>query len=269
MSPFSLPSPPLGAGGRAAPIDFNLQDDALYDLLSHLNGVLFPGGGTAMPLGGQQIVDYAMKSNDLTVWGTCLGFEWVVDAVGGPDAIVGGFDSENYTVPLLVDGKAAAGSRLFGGAPDAVMRALTTDVTINNHGAGIEPAAFANNSALSAALTVLSTNVDRKGRPFVSTFEAAGGEGAPRVFGTQFHPEKNLYEWGLSADGTPYEAINHSPDGVLVAQYFANFLVAQARTSSASFGSAEAENAALFYNESTSEAEAPEFVQAYFVTRFN
>lgn len=42
-------------------------------------------------------------------------------------------------------------------------------------------------------------------------------------YGTQFHPEKNIYEW------TRDEKINHSPDAVRAAQYMANFFVNEAR----------------------------------------
>ena len=45
------------------------------------------------------------------------------------------------------------------------------------------------------------------------------------VFGTQWHPEKNTFEW------TDREGIPHTPGAVAVAQYTANFFVQQARKS--------------------------------------
>ena len=42
-------------------------------------------------------------------------------------------------------------------------------------------------------------------------------------YGTQWHPEKNSFEW------TTFEAINHSKEAVLVTQYVANFFVDQGR----------------------------------------
>lgn len=41
------------------------------------------------------------------------------------------------------------------------------------------------------------------------------------IYGTQWHPEKCQFEW------EPKEAIDHSPDAVLVGQYMANFFVKQ------------------------------------------
>lgn len=43
------------------------------------------------------------------------------------------------------------------------------------------------------------------------------------VYGTQWHPEKNPYEW------TNNEPIPHTADAVAVAQYMANFFVGEAR----------------------------------------
>ena len=40
-------------------------------------------------------------------------------------------------------------------------------------------------------------------------------------YGTQWHPEKNQFEW------TSLEALNHSREAVLIAQYVANFFVDQ------------------------------------------
>ena len=46
---------------------------------------------------------------------------------------------------------------------------------------------------------MLATNRDRKGRRFISMVEAA--DPAFKVYATQFHPEKNLFEWGQDASG--------------------------------------------------------------------
>jgi hypothetical protein len=44
------------------------------------------------------------------------------------------FDSENYPVPLVAT-EALPHSRMFGGAPPALIKAITTEnITMNNHG---------------------------------------------------------------------------------------------------------------------------------------
>jgi hypothetical protein len=62
---------------------------------------------------------------------------------------------------------------------------------------------------------VTSTNKDYEGLEFVSSFEHKQYP----IYGVQFHPEKNAYEWKLTKN------IPHASSGIAVGQYFANFLV--------------------------------------------
>jgi len=113
---------------------------------------------------------------------------------------------------------------------DETIRAVAADVsknvTMNNHQNGIDPASFQNNMALSSMFDMLSTNVDRKGRGFVSSMEAKFYP----FYGVQFHPEKNNFEYG-TYPGTdiPYEAIHHSSDAIAVSFYMAQLFVDEAR----------------------------------------
>ena len=86
----------------------------------------------------------------------------------------------------------------------------------------------------------VSTNVDRDGLQYISTIEA-------REFpfiGTQFHPEKNVFEW---AEGS-VSAIPHSGPAVATSLYLARHLVRLARASRHAFPDSETEEAALIYN---------------------
>ena len=47
---------------------------------------------------------------------------------------------------------------------------------------------------------ILSLNADEDGLEFISSFEAKDFP----IFGTQFHPEKNAYEWAPSRPGIPH-----------------------------------------------------------------
>jgi len=122
-------------------------------------------------------------------------------------------------------------------APPALIKAVTTEnITMNNHGAGVAPANF--EQILGGIVEMLSTNLDRAGRPFVSTFEAKSYP----FYGTQWHPEKNAFEWN------PKESIPHSADAVSVMQHVANFFVSEARKNDNAFASVEAETEALIFN---------------------
>lgn len=57
---------------------------------------------------------------------------------------------------------------------------------MNNHQQGVAPEDFAAAPSLAGRFKVLSTNVDRGGRPFVSSLE---GDSLP-IYATQYHPEK-------------------------------------------------------------------------------
>lgn len=88
-----------------------------------------------------------------------------------------GFDSENLPLPLNLTAE-AADSRMFGQSK-ALLNILGTEaVTMNNHMSGVTPAAFAGNARLTSMFNILSTNVDRKNREFVSTIEGGLGHAA-------------------------------------------------------------------------------------------
>lgn len=105
--------------------------------------------------------------------------------------------------------------------------------------------AVMHNEKLNSTFELVSTNHDRAGKLFVSTIEGKLltcsctwaedttvccdlvlsvwlGRSLP-IYGVQWHPEKNLFEWTTS------EGINHSANAVAVAQYIADFLVQQGK----------------------------------------
>lgn len=222
------------AGARVVPVHYNVPLDNLTQTFQKLNGLLYPGGGmdlrdfdTVYVKAVLHLWNLAKTANDVgdffPIWGTCLGFETIcVAAANDPKVLQDGFDSENLAIPLQFT-DAVSSSQLFGPSTSAevMLSAGKENVTMNNHQSGVSPTTFTTNSALASFYRVLSTNVDRKGKPFVSSIE---GIKYP-VFGTQWHPEKNTFEW------TDREGIPHTPGAVIVAQYTANFFVQQTRAS--------------------------------------
>jgi gamma-glutamyl hydrolase len=61
----------------------------------------------------------------------------------------------------------------------------------------------------------MTTNEDSDGLEFISTLEHIKYP----LYGLQFHPEKNIYEW---KEGKVHP---HSAEAIRAAQYFANFFV--------------------------------------------
>lgn len=237
-------------GARAVPINYNADNATIDALFGSLNGVLFPGGAAKLPPAAQRLWANAIAANAqgdvFPVWGTCLGFEWLVELAGG--TLDSGFDSENVSLPLVMTA-AAPGSRLLSGLNPSLYAMLQDPATtsaFNNHGHGITPADFANTPALVDRFTVLSTSADLNGVPFVSVMEAA--DPALPFFGVQWHPEKNVWELSKTASGTPAEAIPHTQDAMAVTVYLAAFFVNFARQSAHAFPTEAAEAAALIWN---------------------
>jgi len=239
-----------GAGAQVVAVRYDAPKSNLTEIFSGLNGLLFPGGGASLGLSSpyfqasQFMWNMAMNANKqgdyFPVWGTCLGFQLISVLVGNESVLTGGFDSENYAIPLTFVIN-ATDSRLFNpdNCPQDVYEALGTQaITMNNHQDGVTPDAFYASAAMTSFYRLVSTNLDRKGREFVSTIEAYD---VP-VYGTQWHPEKNIYEWNTD------EEIPHSLVAVLSAQYTADFFVNEARKSNHSFSTAQL-NQYLIYNQ--------------------
>ena len=239
------------AGARVVPVHYESSAAELAALFGSINGFLIPGGAASLRNTSQfyaaakTMFGLALAANEkgdyFPVWGTCLGFETLMRLGSGSDdsILVSGLDSEDYPVPLTAT-PAFAGSRLFKELPASLSAALTSqNITMNNHHSGTTPAGYAKSAALSAFFTVLSTNVDRQGKAFLSTVQ---GKQHP-VYGSQWHPEKNCFEW------TVKEAIPHSVEAVAACQWTANFFVGESRKSNHSFPTVELETAALIYND--------------------
>lgn len=74
-----------------------------------------------------------------------------------------------------------------------------------------------------------------------------------------------LYRWG-ETDGIPNEAIDHSPEAILIAQYTADFFVQQTRRNEHRFASTEQQFAALIDNYTPAKnSQSSSFVQSYYL----
>ena len=245
-------------GARVAPIRYDGPPAETRALLASLNGALLTGGAAAFYDAGGALTQYAAtaalildeslraaeRGETWPVWGTCLGHELLLLLAAGPNASVltGGFDSEDLPLALQ-PAPAATASRLWGSAPPEVWQWLTSEpITANFHTMGITPEDFAGSAALAGSFDILSTNVDRAGRPFVSSAEH---KSAP-IYTAQFHAEKPAYEFT-----TLYSSIAHSDHAIHANGWAARFLVNESRKNGRAFASSDDENDALVYNTAT------------------
>lgn len=149
-----------------------------------------------------------------------MGFQ-LLSILGAEDHSIldNGFDSYNYSIPLTLTPD-ARGSRFFTTLPPQVVTTLTTqNVTQNLHHYGVPPSTYNTNTNLLKTFKLLSVNTDRSGVAFGSTIE---GRDYP-FYGTQWHPERNQFAWGVQ------EGLNKTPEAIRAMQSVANFFVGEAR----------------------------------------
>ena len=100
---------------------------------------------------------------------------------------------------------------------DDVTDILSTEkVTVNFHSYCLTPENFAKSEALRNFWYVLSTNKDWDDLEFISLMEAKNYP----MWGSQYHPEKNAYEWTRK-----YPDIPHFKDAIHVSAHQAEFFV--------------------------------------------
>jgi gamma-glutamyl hydrolase len=223
------------AGGRVLPILLD-QPAAYYDAVFEVtNGILFPGGNQGIDPSdiyteeGEILWNRAKQANDrgdyYPIWGTCLGFEELaVLETGDGDVISLDVVATNLALPLRLT-PGARQSRLFRSFPPRLVTALRTEsLTFNSHDHGLLVSEYRSNSSLHSFFEMLSFNEAPAGQLFVSTMEARDYP----FYGTQWHPEKNNFEWSQNAD---YSNIPHSPNAVLASEATARFFLGEARKS--------------------------------------
>jgi gamma-glutamyl hydrolase len=223
------------AGGRVLPILLN-QPTAYYDeVFAQTNGILFPGGNQGIDPSdiyteeGEILWNLAKQANDggdyYPIWGTCLGFEELsVLETGNGDVISLDVVATNLALPLRFT-PGAQRSRLFRSFPPQLVRALQTEsLAFNSHDHGLLVSEYRSNSSLSSFFDMLSFNEAPAGQVFVSTMEARDYP----FYGTQWHPEKNNFEWSQNSD---YSNIPHSPNAILASEATARFFLSEARKS--------------------------------------
>jgi len=239
-------------GARVVPIVYTNTAEEIRDLVSSLNGVLWTGGGAALiyPNGtltpfaaaAKLVLDLVIEANQngehMPLWATCMGFEMLnVLVAQDPSVLTAGFNSENYTIPLNFTAYGPT-SRMTSNNKEVISILSTQPVTMNNHHSGVAPTAFYGNSKLTSTFNVVSTNVDRDGKEFVSTIE---GKTLP-IYSSQWHPEKVQFEWWAK------EVINHDPASVKANSHFSFFFVNETRKNTRAFPSIDAMQSALIYN---------------------
>ncbi|RYE49083.1 MAG: hypothetical protein EOP48_20875 [Sphingobacteriales bacterium] len=117
-------------------------------------------------------------------------------------------------------------SRLYSQLPqDLYEKMETANLNVFVHKYMYHAEIFENTFPLNETLKVTTFGYDTAGKKYVSSFE---GVDMP-IYGVQYHPEKNAFEWRSSY------AINHGYDAIRLPQYLANFFVNETRKNTNTF----------------------------------
>jgi len=235
-------------GGRAVSISEDLKGRKLRTMLRKVNGVLIPGGDGDLADSGYSRIskaateysrEQAKKGIPYPVLGICRGSQMIMQLLS-EEEILRPSDSSNITLPLMFT-KEARKSQLFGKAPKDLIRVLKEKaLTFNAHVYSALYENFKKHPELTKQFRILTTNYDRRGIEFISTYE---DKFAP-IFGLQWHPEKSLFMHN------PSLAIDHSTFAVTAAQYIANFFMGLARQNPNQFKTRKDEEKYLLYKNS-------------------
>ncbi|XP_033630319.1 gamma-glutamyl hydrolase-like [Asterias rubens] len=233
------------AGARVVPILVDQPDEYYQKMFNSLNGVVLPGGGqpdimnSSYGKAGRLFYEMSIKSFDenedyFLVWGECLGIQLLTMITAEEDLLT---DTDGDPVSLALSfEKDFRKSKLYSAAPESIINTLKTKVNLNHHKHSLTPTNFSKNAALTGFYQVLTTSSDISGIEFISSLEAYKYP----IYGLAFHPEKNCFEW-------TFDCIDHSEDVIKVTQYFANFIVSEARKSNHAFSSEAEANSFLIY----------------------
>lgn len=250
------------AGARVVPVMVNRPEEEYRQLFNSINGILFPGGGANLMTSGYAkaaniFYRFALEANSqgdyFPVWGTCLGFEQLLVITSGENLLCR-TNTSGISLPLEFT-QDAAESKLFKDFPVDVMTALATEnITVNFHKWSISMENFTKSEELRKFYKILSTNTDGD-IEFISTMEAYDYP----MYGTQWHPEKNAFEWSRAY-------YPHTPSAIKMTFYMADFFVNEAKKNFHSFPSEEDELKHLIQNHHPdfSGANGSSFLQKYY-----
>jgi len=228
----------LEAGGaRSIAIPYDASNELVEDIFTQIDGILLTGGDNAdISPALYHLWDLLLSSYDnddeqhnhdlIPLWGTCLGFQYLIQlgseskhASFPPRPLFDAYTgvSDGISLPL----EQVKQYHLYQNE-DIYHAVQTQNITVNSHSLGITPQQFLEDDFLSHNYWKITSinegdEVNHQKHPFVSTIEPIHPDIFP-VYGVQFHPEKNTFEYGEVN-------VDHSKLGIDVSLYMSSFFI--------------------------------------------
>ena len=234
------------SGAEVMVIHIWYSHEQIISLLNQINGVLF-SAGPRRPLkfdepwesNAKFIFDYA-KNNGIPIWGTCLGMQMITAFMSEENNLLEKYNNIGLNnVELTNLSKDSQILSLFKENDYYNLNQSKTSFHIHKH--GISPERFYANKNLMDNYDIIGYGYDKNGKKFVNIIESKKGL-KHKIFGTQFHPEKNPYEranW--FKEKNPMDALRRSQ---LIVMKF----IEEARNNRNKFISDEERNKYIFIN---------------------
>ncbi|OIT33053.1 PREDICTED: gamma-glutamyl hydrolase 2-like isoform X1 [Nicotiana attenuata] len=216
------------AGARVIPLIYTEPPEILNQKLNLVNGIIFTGGWAKDGLYFdviKGIFQKALEKNDagehFPILAICLGYELLTMIITKDNNILEEFSAASQASTVQFVENVNIEGTVFGRFPPVLLKKMSIDcLVMQNHRFGISPERFLANKYLSGFFRVLTTSTDENNKVYVSTIQAKHYP----IAGFQWHPEKNVFEWGSSR-------IPHSEDAVQVTTHVANYFISEARKS--------------------------------------
>uniref|UniRef100_A0A3B4AA36 folate gamma-glutamyl hydrolase n=1 Tax=Periophthalmus magnuspinnatus TaxID=409849 RepID=A0A3B4AA36_9GOBI len=205
------------AGARVLPIMIDHTEEEYKEIFNMINGFFLPGGAanifdsgyaTAAKIFYDLAIEANKKGDYFPIWGTCLGFEQLAVITARKNVLV---RTNTTAVSLPLD--FTTGMKMDF-SPEMMSALATEPMTINAH-------------KWSVITTVENAHLyDKLPQPapqilqYLLCFVAYDYP----IYGVQWHPEKNPYEWTR-------DFYVHTPNSIKMTFYFADFFVNEARKS--------------------------------------
>lgn len=216
------------AGAQVYPVMDSWDAEKMNRTLHSLNGILIPGGAQLFPNSkfyeaSKFIYDWVTHRNQngmyFPLWGTCLGFEVILAVQANLTEDIRFTCSAHMPNNLTIE-DGAQDSKMLQNIDSVLYEAVQSQkIVYNAHGFCVSPdMILKDDGPLHNSFNLLATNWDATGQKYVALVEH---KKLP-IYASQFHPEKNGFEWSIYVD------IPHSQNAIYFMQYLANFFVSEA-----------------------------------------